>query len=50
MMETVYEYYDFYCDFLVFQWEHMTPTKYFVVLISIGVIGVATMHKGPKRL
>jgi len=28
----------------------MTPTKYFVVLISIGVIGVATMHKGPKRL
>jgi hypothetical protein len=49
-METVYEYYDFYCEFLVYHFEHMTPMKYFAVLLAIGVIGVATMHKGPKRL
>lgn len=47
--QTFHEYMAFYSRYLAQQWNHMTPTKYGVLLISIGVFGWLLMKSSTKR-
>ena len=49
MMLTASSYGEFYCKFLRNEWSHMTPMKYGVILIGIGVFGWLLMKSGSKR-
>lgn len=40
----------YYRDFLLDQWNDMTPMRYGALLISIGVLGWLLMKNGPKRV
>jgi hypothetical protein len=46
---TIRSYYAFYCTFFSNQWTHMTPPKYGVLLILVGVFGWLLMKSGNKR-
>ncbi|MEX0717170.1 MAG: hypothetical protein WD066_11300 [Planctomycetaceae bacterium] len=46
---TVY-YLAYYRDFLLSQWQDMTPMRYGALLVSIGVLGWFLMKNGPKRV
>lgn len=39
----------YYKDQLQYHWHHMTPVKYGVLLISIGVIGFLLMKSNMKK-
>lgn len=43
-------YWHFYCQYFSDHWQHMTPIKYGVLLMLIGVAGWVLMRKGPKAL
>lgn len=40
----------FYWDFLVDQWDDMTPIRYALLLAAVGFAGWLMMRKGPKGL
>lgn len=42
-------YLDFYCRYFTKQWHDMTPTKYGMLLIAIGVIGFIMMKSSNRR-
>ena len=42
-------YLDFYCRYFSKQWHDMTPTKYGVLLIAIGLIGFLMMKSSARR-
>lgn len=42
-------YLDFYCRYFTKQWHDMTPMKYGVLLIAIGVVGFLLMKNGTRR-
>lgn len=46
---TFIAYMAFYSRFLTQQWTHMTPVKYGIMLIGIGVFGWFLMKSGTKR-
>lgn len=39
----------YYVDQLQYHWHHMTPIKYGVLLILIGVVGFVMMKSNMKR-
>lgn len=45
---TYSQYMEFYQQFLRDEWAHMSPMKYGVILISIGVFGWLLMKSGAK--
>ena len=49
MMLTVSSHWEFYCKFLRHEWSHMTPMKYGVILIGIGLFGWLLMKNATKR-
>jgi len=46
---TVRSYYAFYGTFFSNQWTHMSPPKYGVLLIGVGIFGWLLMKAGNKR-
>lgn len=46
---TAREYSAFYVRYFQSQWSHMTPMKYGVILISIGVFGWLLMKSSIKK-
>lgn len=46
---TMQEYGNFYVHFLQQQWHNMTPMRYGILLISIGVFGFLLMKSGARR-
>ena len=50
MIDTFYEYLDFYKKFAVNWWNHIGPADYVTLLVLVGVIGYLTMLRGTKRL
>ncbi|MCH8828289.1 MAG: hypothetical protein IID45_01795 [Planctomycetes bacterium] len=46
---TVSHYWTFYVESLKSQWHNMTPMKYGILLISIGVVGFLSMKSSTKR-
>lgn len=46
---TMQEYGNFYVRFLQQQWHNMTPMRYGILLISIGVFGFLLMKSGARR-
>ena len=49
LMATTRGYFAFYGRFFSEQWDHMTPWKYGVLLISCGVFGWILMKTANKR-
>jgi hypothetical protein len=48
-MSSIAAYLRFYSEFLQRQWHHMSPAKYGILLISIGVFGWFLMKSGMKK-
>ena len=46
---TIRTYYAFYGSFFSEQWNHLTPAKYGMLLIGVGVFGWLLMKAGNKR-
>ena len=49
LVTTYSSYMEFYRGFLLDHWRHMTPMKYGILLISIGVFGWIMMKSGAKQ-
>lgn len=47
--KTTSSFWKYYMDLLQFHWNHMTPVKYGVMLIVIGVVGFLLMKSNLKR-
>jgi hypothetical protein len=41
---------EFYYKFAIRQWNHMTPTKFSITLITVAVIGFLMMRSSTKRI
>lgn len=48
LASVIAEYLDFYYRFAAKQWANMTPTKYGILLISIGLVGWLMMKSNNK--
>jgi len=46
---TYSSYMDFYRSYLFDHWQHLTPMKYGMLLIGIGVFGWLLMKSGAKQ-
>jgi hypothetical protein len=44
------EYMEFYRSFLMQQWNHMTPTKFTLLLVAVAVAGFLMMRSGTKSI
>ena len=49
-MSTLWSFLEFYRDWLVGQWNDITPIRYGILLIVIGIGGYWLMGRGFKRI
>ena len=49
LVESVQYHWRYYCDYLLFKWNHISPMEYGILLISVGVFGYLLMRSASKR-